>query len=311
MASGQLPSVMAQTVPRPGSGCNAGLGLGSLASFSVPRKQVPTVPQEIAAPHPFDGPYAVMKALQTEVDNLKVELKTEKIQRQTEHKRHEEQLGWLRDALTRERSERTASFDTIKTLLSEECARSKADSQDLRAELAEGLKRRPELGDFNALHNRVTELAQMVEEEVSSRQVKCDRLDELIAANTTADAHFARHALQELAMAKEQLEENSAGDRHFQENVLPRMAAAGRAMQAGDRPSPTLPGTPLSRPRTTSIGAPSSRPGTSGPGAPIAGFGGRDTGEHAAAATAAASAVAAATAAVSARVEPSGIGRGP
>eukprot|EP00408_Alexandrium_pacificum_P010678 CAMPEP_0171220260 /NCGR_PEP_ID=MMETSP0790-20130122/34146_1 /TAXON_ID=2925 /ORGANISM="Alexandrium catenella, Strain OF101" /LENGTH=161 /DNA_ID=CAMNT_0011686149 /DNA_START=54 /DNA_END=536 /DNA_ORIENTATION=+ len=161
----------------------------------------------------------MMKGLQAEIDGLRADLRAEKNQRLAEAKRHEEQLGWLREAVARERSERDAAHGAFRTLLSDECARSKAETQDLRVEMAAYLRQRTELADFHALYNRVSELAQMVEDEVRTREVKCGRLDELIAANTTADTHFAKHALQELAETKEALVENTAFDQRFQGSI--------------------------------------------------------------------------------------------
>lgn len=188
-------------------------------------------------PHPFDGPYAIMKGLNTELANLKAELKAEQQQRATEVKRLQDEVRGLQEALAKERSDRLAACDGLNKKLAAETARSEGALKAFDIQTSAALRQRALVEDFEALQKRVLELAKGLDDECKERQVKCDVLDSMITANTAADNKFAHQTVQDLQTQKELLEQNTANDKWFADVVLPRLLKAGQLLQAGCGPS--------------------------------------------------------------------------
>lgn len=196
--------------------------------------------KDISAPHPFDGPYAILKGIQMELANLQAKLEAEQLQRGAEVHSLREECHALREALARERSERTRSCESLDMKVTSEIARHDRALKTFDEQTSAALRARTLCDDFQELNQRVKDLTAGLQKEVTDRIEDTTELDKRIQANTEGDNIFAKKVTAELQLQKQMLNMNTAGDQEFAGWVEPRILMAGRLLQAGAS-APTLP----------------------------------------------------------------------
>eukprot|EP00419_Tripos_fusus_P006838 CAMPEP_0172677722 /NCGR_PEP_ID=MMETSP1074-20121228/14874_1 /TAXON_ID=2916 /ORGANISM="Ceratium fusus, Strain PA161109" /LENGTH=304 /DNA_ID=CAMNT_0013495607 /DNA_START=183 /DNA_END=1097 /DNA_ORIENTATION=- len=174
-----------------------------------------------------------MKSLQGELKELKIELKTEKQQRSTETKRLEDEVMMLNSALAKERTERIAVCEALSKSISVEAVKTEKGIQALHSETYGHLSERTRAAEFQALQLRVLELSRELDNETRAREQHCGVLDNMIAANYAADKTFSQRTLNELSIAKDQIDKNNISDMHFHGTVVPKLVTAGHLLRSG------------------------------------------------------------------------------
>jgi len=196
--------------------------------------------KEIAVPHPFDGPYAIMKGMQVEIGNLAAKLETEQQQRASEVQSLREEVRLLREALAKERSERINATTHLSDKLISEITRHDNSLKTLHDQTSAALRERTMVDDFETLCSRVQDLTSGLKQEMEERANSFHNLDVRIEINTQGDSEFAQRMVKDLASLRQMLESNTNNDKVFAGWVEPRVLMAGRLLQAGCT-APTLP----------------------------------------------------------------------
>jgi len=204
-----------------------------LAGSATPRKDAGISYKDTSVPHPFDGPFAIMKSLQGELKELRIELKTEKQQRSTETKRLEDEVMMLHSALAKDRTERIAACEALGKSVATEAVRTEKAIQALHSETYGHLHERTRASEFQALQLRVLELSRELDNETRAREQHCGVLDNMIAANYAADKSFSQRTLNELSIANDQIERNNLSDFHIHDTVVPKLVTAGHLLRSG------------------------------------------------------------------------------
>lgn len=178
----ELPSVT-------GGGAPMGVGLWDGAAF-----------QDATKGHPFDKPFNVMKALQSEVNELRAAAQQESKRRESEATRLQNELTELQRALAEERARRTTNCDGVERAFSVELAQVQKALQEARLEASAALKeqRKITVGDLDAVRAQVAALYTAVDSERRERLAAAKELSDRIGANTVSQDNFAKKVTMDL-----------------------------------------------------------------------------------------------------------------
>lgn len=189
--------------------------------------------KDAGIPHPFDGPYAIMKGMQVELGSLQAKLEAEQEQRAAEVQSLRDEVRGLREALAKERAERVSVCTGLGDKLASEISRHDTSLTTLHDHTSAALRERTLVDDFESLNMKVRELTDGLQRDINTLNMELSRLDKRIEANTEGDNEFARSIVQELENTKKMLEENTSCDKVFAGWVEPRILLAGKILKAG------------------------------------------------------------------------------
>jgi len=193
----------------------------------------PPPKDNMSAPHPFDGPYAIMKGLQVELGNLQAKVEWEQQQRAAEVQSLRDEVRLLREALAKERAERVGTTTSLSDKLASEIARHDKSLQVMHEQTSAALAARAMVDDLQNLGSRVKDLDESLRTEVEDRNKAFHNLDVRIDMNSQGDNEFAQQMTKEQSNLRQLLELNTSNDKVFAGWVEPRILMAGRLLQAG------------------------------------------------------------------------------
>lgn len=139
----------------------------------------------------------------------------------------------LNSALAKDRTERAAACEALSKTITAEAVRTEKAIQALHSETYGHVMERTRATEFQALQMKVLELSRELDNETRAREQHCGVLDNMIAANYAADKTFSQRTLNELSIAKDQIDKNNISDLHFHGTVVPRLVTAGHLLRSG------------------------------------------------------------------------------
>lgn len=218
--SSQLPPLQGVREPAPGQV----LGLAA---------------QDLGAPHPFDGPFSLMKSLKAEIAELRSALREEQQKNGAQVEGLKQDVLDLRRALQQEQAERTSSCDSLGASLASENSSRRSQMQEFKVMMSTELGQRAMVVDLKALEDFAQAMdVELKNEEKQWRETTKD-LERQIDSNTAGDNVFTQQVVKTLRDHKKALDDNAASDAEFANNIMPRVQMAGQLLlSAGAWDSP-------------------------------------------------------------------------
>mmetsp|Transcript_50293 Transcript_50293/g.150210 ORF Transcript_50293/g.150210 Transcript_50293/m.150210 type:complete len:379 (-) Transcript_50293:28-1164(-) len=143
--------------------------------------------------HPFDQPYAVLKALQAELAELRESAQQETEKREAEDARLHDEVVELWRAVAQERASQTVRVDNFERSLGLELAGLQKALQEARLESSRALQeqRKITVGDLDATRVTIAALSERLDVERTERLVQGKELSDMVGGSLTSQDNLA------------------------------------------------------------------------------------------------------------------------
>mmetsp|Transcript_58853 Transcript_58853/g.156685 ORF Transcript_58853/g.156685 Transcript_58853/m.156685 type:complete len:262 (-) Transcript_58853:150-935(-) len=184
--------------------------------------------------HPFDPAFGVMKAIQADLEELKVTLQNEQAQRVTEVFELRRVVLELREQLGKEKSDRITAIDRLTCALTAETGLRGKALDKLREDLSGAVKAVPEIEKVKThLATSVGKLTNSLDEERRERMRKQDELYSSISNEVHAMTAQCGATARELSQLVDDFHATTHRETALFDQLALNVQSAGRLLSAG------------------------------------------------------------------------------
>mmetsp|Transcript_9312 Transcript_9312/g.23164 ORF Transcript_9312/g.23164 Transcript_9312/m.23164 type:complete len:240 (+) Transcript_9312:55-774(+) len=199
----------------------------------------------MAVSHPFDDAYSLMKSMQTELNQLKAELHTEKTRRTSEVGELQREVRSLRGHLEQALKDLTAANDRVACALTSETAIRGRALEMLRKEVADAIHLSSEVHHLKTIQaTHFGKLATELKTERHERQAGQQALDAMLSAEVQTRTEESEMHANHLNRFRAQWEENLLQDRDNFAALTKDVHAAGQLLAGNVKGAGMLLGIP-------------------------------------------------------------------